>query len=406
MVAMGPTSGSGTALGSLATASTAASTEATASMAASTGTTSRDLGRSKPQTCDPLSSSDCSDTERVLAKSLCSLFHSLKRKRNVSQGNSAAVVWGANPVTVPEINGQTVTESGRLQSMLATQGMPASPAIPVTHLPANTLPAPVQLTLPPVDVNPLLHTANSAVQIPTQQLGNEVLCGVTSLAHSVPDTIKDKILKREYIDIFSLLVTDMEVEPEKGGSAEAKDKRPKVAKNIQNWIRAFHIFMPVIEEHEPAHAPFLIRYMDTILTAQRRGGWAWFNYDIRFRKSMAHNPAVSWQHRLIDLWLDEMTLQKSSWAERAGTSYSHLRERGLYQRDRFSFQGSGRWDTCRQFNAGHCTWKNCKIRHTCSTCGFGSHPAAQCHTSRDQRQFPQQQVGRSPDFASPNPGPC
>ncbi|XP_029460762.1 uncharacterized protein LOC115093217 [Rhinatrema bivittatum] len=239
-----PTSGSGTALGSLATASTAAST----------GTTSCHLGRGKPQTCDPLSSSDCSDTERVLAKLLCSLFHSLKRKRNVSQGNSAAVVWGANPVTVPVISGQTVTESGRLQSMLATQGMPASPAIP-----ANTLPAPVQPTLPPVDVNPLLHTANSAVQIPTQQLGYEVLCGVTSLAHSVPDTIKEKILKREYIDIL--------------------------------------------------------------------------------------------------------------------------------------------------FNAGHCTWKNCKFRHTCSTCGFGSHPAAQCRTSKDQRQFPQQQVGHSPDFASPNPGP-
>ncbi|XP_029447091.1 microtubule-associated protein RP/EB family member 2 isoform X2 [Rhinatrema bivittatum] len=242
---------------------------------------------------------------RELAKSLCFLFHSLKRKRNVSQGNSAAVVWGANLVTVPVISGQMVTESGRLQSMLATQGMPASPAIP-----ANTLPAPVQPTLPPIDVNPLLRTANSAVQIPTQQLGYEVLCGVTSLAHSVPDTIKGKILKREYIDIFSLLVTDME-----GGSTEAKDKRPKVAKNIQNWTRAFHIFMSVIVEHEPAHAPFLIRYMDTILTAQRRGGWAWLNYDMLFRKSMAHNPAVSWQHRLIDLWLDEMTLQKSSWAE-------------------------------------------------------------------------------------------
>ncbi|XP_029443315.1 uncharacterized protein LOC115083560 [Rhinatrema bivittatum] len=364
-------------------ASTAPDPLATASTAPSAEAASNDMGRGEPQNCDTSSSSDCSDTEWALAKSLCSFFRSLQRRKNARPRASAAVAWGPRPVREPERSGQVVTEAERVPITRATPYLSTPPSIPVLQSPANSVPTWVPAQ-PPVDVYPPLAPAILASQNPAPQVANNVLGGVTSLADSVPAAIKERIWKREYIDIFSLLITDVEVEPEKGESSEVKEERPRVDKNIQNWVRAFHVFMSVIVEREPEHYPVLIRYMDTIMTAQRRGGWAWLNYDIHFRKSMAHNPAVSWQHRSMDLWLDEMTLQKPSWAERAGPSYSYARERG-------PFQGAGRWEICKQFNAGHCKWKNCKLSHICSTCGFGSHPAIQCRTSRDHRPSPRQQ---------------
>nr|XP_033771872.1 uncharacterized protein LOC117346439 [Geotrypetes seraphini] len=225
----------------------------------------------------------------------------------------------------------------------------------------------------------------------------DITCGVTTLASSVPRALKEKIWRRDYIDMFSLIQREPDedyfVETDRIYIQLEREKKPRIYRSLTNWISAFHIFMSVVVEREPDMSPYLIRYSDTIIRSHKKyGGWAWLNYDIKFRKSMAKNKSITWKHRVFDLWMDEMSALRPfqpdrfpdkfpSWppgpVERQPTQLPYVhRQAGPYTGKR----------VCRQYNNGHCTWTNCKFRHVCNTCG-GTHPAIHCKTGRDRKKF-------------------
>nr|XP_033784848.1 uncharacterized protein LOC117352501 [Geotrypetes seraphini]XP_033792723.1 uncharacterized protein LOC117356910 [Geotrypetes seraphini] len=223
----------------------------------------------------------------------------------------------------------------------------------------------------------------------------DITCGVTTLASSVPRAIKEKIWRRDYIDMFSLIQREPDedyfVETDRIYIQLEREKKPKIYRSLANWISAFHVFMSVVVEREPDMSPYLIRYSDTIIRSHKKfGGWAWLNYDIKFRKSMAENKSITWKHRVFDLWMDEMSALRPfqpdrfpdklpSWppgpVERPPTQPTYVhRQAGPYTGKR----------VCRQYNNGHCTWPNCKFRHVCNKCG-GTHPAVHCKAGRDRK---------------------
>ncbi|XP_078503379.1 uncharacterized protein LOC144762124 isoform X2 [Lissotriton helveticus] len=309
------------------------------------------------------------------------------------QEDSGVVVNGP----VPEQ--QTNTDSGpsrqKWPRRLANKDMPAEPLAPrgiAQPTPREVTPsswpgsgarvdsADPQVVLPSAPVPPPPITAAPMVSAPF------------SLAWQVPQAAKEGIWRREFINIFSLLMLGSDgLDTRKvGGQEEQKKVKHEVwpEETIENWLRAFNIMSAVIAEKNPELKPGLFQYSQDIRKGARKwGGIGWYNYDKEFRQKMSMFPEMRWDQIDVYSWLKHMMRHIPQDREYKFTGgYSVRRhpfrgaQEGRSQRAGFKRTFSG---TCRLFNAGACSWgKSCKFAHTCNKCGVssGAQQGCKCQT--------------------------
>ncbi|OCT79806.1 hypothetical protein XELAEV_18026617mg, partial [Xenopus laevis] len=195
------------------------------------------------------------------------------------------------------------------------------------------------------------------------------LCKATPLGLYLPSTVKEKILKGDYIDMLSLLPSVKEfLKSERKGDSEEERHRP-VARTFTNWLQAFCIYSNILCEWSPNLGPGLFKHLDIILEAYRSyGGVVSFLDDDRVRQKMAVHKSMLWRSKDIDLWMGMLAPKRQSVENQCV---------------------AGR-NACWSFNENFCKWQNnCRYKHECSICA-GAHPAFRCAKRFTQTGKPNQ----------------
>lgn len=119
------------------------------------------------------------------------------------------------------------------------------------------------------------------------------------LANLIPLTVKERVWRKEFIHIFSLLEVrqagiDLTVQDKKDEEKRAP-QIPRVERTIENWLKAFRTLACVFIEKFPNSAAALWLYEQKIHEAQQQyQGEAWVQYDEGFREKMQVWPVMEW----------------------------------------------------------------------------------------------------------------
>ncbi|XP_057275419.1 uncharacterized protein LOC130604702 [Pezoporus wallicus] len=121
------------------------------------------------------------------------------------------------------------------------------------------------------------------------------------LGYKLAKATKERIWRGEFIDLFSLLHT--ELAPEYG---------PRPGDTLDQWVSAFLVYASVLCEKHPARCGAMFKYLDTIRKLHATyGGTSWMNYDEDFRRRAAKDPNLPWGDVDLDLWMKWMAPLKS-----------------------------------------------------------------------------------------------
>ncbi|KAE8577583.1 hypothetical protein XENTR_v10022958 [Xenopus tropicalis] len=215
--------------------------------------------------------------------------------------------------------------------------------------------------------------------------GHAYICFEGPLGSHLKPEVREKIWKREYVDIFTLLPLERfnidKFEKGKEHRKEEDEDRRRyrlIPRTFGNWLQAFAILASVVGEKHPEHCSALFCYLDGIWEAHRvYGGLAWLRYDEQFRQRMAVRQDVRWDHRDIGLWMRLMN----------NKGYQGYGGPGTTGQQPFPNSSSGQTSSpagahkkgaCWAFNDSQCKWgASCRFKHECSLCA-GAHPLSRC----------------------------
>ena len=101
------------------------------------------------------------------------------------------------------------------------------------------------------------------------------------LGSIVPLAIKDKIWRGEYVELGGLLESvpiqrndSAMVLTVSGSTLQPQRKTPGIM-SIEQWTSAFLVYASIYAEKHLKRARELFKYMDTVRTAARFGGYGW-----------------------------------------------------------------------------------------------------------------------------------
>lgn len=137
----------------------------------------------------------------------------------------------------------------------------------------------------------------------------------------VPDKVKEKILRHDYIDFGLLSYATPQTQGYHLTVNTASEKstspllslepthKPRRINTVEQWTTAFQVFVTVYTSRFPTSAPALMKYGEIIRDLAGRGA-GWRFYDENFRYLMQKQPnAVSWGEIHWELWLRAQHLQ-------------------------------------------------------------------------------------------------
>ncbi|CAG2245488.1 unnamed protein product [Mytilus edulis] len=212
-------------------------------------------------------------------------------------------------------------------------------------------------------------TNNDYVQIP-----NRIESVHENLGINVTQSIKEKILKGEFIDLACLLNNSVNTGSDKQKLTWAQgefilqpiSQQSKIT-NIEKWTDAFIIFIYIYCAVHVNRFKELLKYMHTIrLGAQRNQGMGWKNYDEQYRLRKAHEPSSLWSNIDNELWLLYMQPVNTISNVSLNVSNSNIQD------------SSGHGNKCYSYNYEGSCWKTpCFYSHLCLRCN-GSHPIINC----------------------------
>ena len=224
-------------------------------------------------------------------------------------------------------------------------------------------------TLPVASVSSTssLHNAPNTLFGPGDELG----------AH-VPETMKQKIRNREYVNLRLLLKGNTELNNlVNASSIQFIDGQLQLTSNpktlnercnsIDQWTNAFLIYGAIFIQAHPDSALAVFKYMHDIRQAARRGGFGWRLYDEQFRIRLQHQPSLSFACFNSELYIRCMI----------PANYGHNAPEALPPKNIPN-------PVCYDYNRGVCARKSCKYSHTCSICK-ANHPKSVCPGARNFR---------------------
>ena len=220
--------------------------------------------------------------------------------------------------------------------------------------------------------------------------------GMLGLA-TVPPKLRQRIVNREYVEMYDLLPTSWRVESE-AAAASSKGKRPRrePIKDIQVWAECYSVYAAILSAAYPEKAPHLFAYMRTIVRASRQFmGHEWVSYDMTFRRTAANQGSLDWGVPNPGLYNDAFTgavksrancfysldAHSSEYCPEAPEAHPSPASRHLAEQRQGRLaprQGSNRVEICRQFNGVRgCRFARCHYAHLCERC-HGPHPSMEC----------------------------
>lgn len=249
----------------------------------------------------------------------------------------------------------------------------------------------------------------------------------------LPQKLRNKILKREYVDFTDLLSSNMypvhtsssadnftlAINPEDTSTLSfvpSQQKKSRIT-GLSSWLEAWNLYFRTLLSGFPHLAPDLLAYQDQICKFSRKfKSSAWLMYDTAFRHMAASNLSTSWStinEQLYNDILKEETLPfcitcqsyghrtvacpsrsktAQSFRPSAGGSFTNTSSTSTMPdpvkssastvnlpSQAFQLQPNARWSICRDFNRRLCRRPNCQFQHICNKpeCG-GNHPGFQC----------------------------
>lgn len=222
------------------------------------------------------------------------------------------------------------------------------------------------------------------------------------VAAHIPQKIKEKIWKGEFISLSILLKSARDLANEssmdgefvmRGGVLTLVNKKPDQINNIHVWTSAFIIFMSIVLEKRPNKAQEMLKYMQSVrFAASKCNSNNWVQYDEQYRLKKGNYPESSWGLIDQELWVlfvatghtipstistVKPTDQTLSNSQHYQTQQSNFRpSQSTYFR---SGETAKQDNKCFKFNSGnYCRFgKSCRFEHKCSKCN-GGHPASKC----------------------------
>jgi hypothetical protein len=139
---------------------------------------------------------------------------------------------------------------------------------------------------------------------------------VHKIGMHISNTIRQKIIEGQYIELVSLLP------PRPGGDEEklilnnlseivSKEANPPKIDTIEQWADVMFTFAGMYASGHPSKAVDLVKYMQTVRMGPSRWSVWWKEYEIQYRQQKAENPASSWVKVDSELWLMYMVTTTS-----------------------------------------------------------------------------------------------
>jgi len=206
-------------------------------------------------------------------------------------------------------------------------------------------------------------------------------CGGDALALHVPQQIKEKIWRNEYVDLGLLLKGNIELDDictggliqlNEAGVLETKPKSSNQSvATINEWTDAFIIFCSIYWLKYPNSAQDMLKYISIIREAGGRfsvAGWRAYDQQFRLRQSNTFTRQ-SWGSINSELWVRLMTPQPAYLTNHVPSS------KPTYDKLHPAMEL-----TCNDFNRSFCSRALCKFKHACSICRSMLHSKARCPT--------------------------
>lgn len=210
-----------------------------------------------------------------------------------------------------------------------------------------------------------------------------VRCGDDAVALHVPEAIKKKIRRHEFVNLAVLLKGGVELAELFGSNLLSINEkgqletRPKTVSDkivsVEKWTDAFLIFSSIYLLEYPSKTQELLKYMSIIREAATRSPWFQCRlYDEQFRLRQALR-VESWGEINSDLWLRCFS-SRAPFTVQPSSPQSTV---------------SQRTPTCLDFNKGSCKWSVCRYLHVCAICASSAHGKWECPNNTQARLLPQ-----------------
>ena len=262
--------------------------------------------------------------------------------------------------------------------------------------------------------NPVSNTANvfgpiagantSSFNMPTCLLTsmhapNQIDSVCSPLSASVPQSLKEKIVKGEYIDLALLLEKVGKVnEPEdmkltvdeKGCFVWKQNVTKRQISSVHVWTSAFLVFASVYLSVHPHRFQELLKYIHIIRSAASRvSGWGWRSYDIQFRLRQQQQPQRSWSLIDVELWAlyiasspvhNVAPSPQFEGVSQSGNFRGPAQKKGriMPTQAMLLHQKMAANKQCFKFNRAGCDNKKCSFAHKCALCGESDHGSSKC----------------------------
>ncbi|VDH91302.1 Hypothetical predicted protein [Mytilus galloprovincialis] len=210
-------------------------------------------------------------------------------------------------------------------------------------------------------------TFDHPIQIPSMH---------ANIAFNVSQSIREKIMKSEFIDLGILLANNTQQATQKlvfrGGEfiVQTENLQNKIG-SIDQWTSAFIIFVSVYCTVHSGRLQELLKYMSVVRLGAKKNpnNLGWKLYDEQFRLRKALDPASSWAIVDSELWLLYM-------ADSSGTQNLEVVSSGY---NTFSANRNvNKKSKCYAFNYnGKCFNSFCQYSHACIQC-HGVHSVINC----------------------------
>ena len=220
----------------------------------------------------------------------------------------------------------------------------------------------------------------------------------------VPQKLAERIRRWEYVEMAELLPELWTAKLEDPPKQSAARRKSQVT-DLVTWTQCFAVYVAVMAGKHPEAVPELMAYLISIVRAsQDYTGAAWVRYDAAYRRQAASNGNRTWSRinpSLFSLCFTgkaqgsprcELCLAMSH--SSADCSLSADTDPDLPSRLKaveaavVAFASPARRaerktaapfssEICKNWNEKRCTFRRCRYRHACASCG-GAHPVADC----------------------------
>ncbi|XP_033725243.1 LOW QUALITY PROTEIN: uncharacterized protein LOC117315208 [Pecten maximus] len=186
------------------------------------------------------------------------------------------------------------------------------------------------------------------------------------LGSNVPESLRQKIVNGEYIDLGQLLAKPVTHEQSAkltvvGGELRMSAKTQSIKiMDIDKWTDAFLVFISLYGAAHPTQIAGMLKYMHTVrLRSRRTSGLGWKQYDEQFRLRKARNPSASWGVVDQELWLLYLYINHQPQQVASVVASPALK--------------------CYDFNySNNCSKNPCPYMHKCLRFS-GNHPSMNCY---------------------------